>query len=132
MGNDCCAYRENKTPSNIVPMHKHVIENDMKGKNLRMEFVRLEKYSPWHDIESKTDSEHYVNAIIEIPQGCKDKFEVSTGEEWNSIKPDLKDGKVRKLMYNGQGDPDDQYEFDGMPYAYGMIPKTFEDPLHTE
>lgn len=57
---------------------------------------------------------------------------MSTDEEWNSIKPDLKDGKVRKLLYNGNGDPNDAYEFDGMPHAYGMIPKTFEDPLHRE
>lgn len=57
-----------------------------------MEFVKYEKYSPWHDIESLTESDDYVNAVIEIPQGTLEKFEVSTKEEWNSIKPDLKDG----------------------------------------
>ena len=67
MGNDCCAYREAKAGTRMTSRHKHVIENDLKGKNMRTEFVRLEKYSPWHDIESKTDSVHYVNAIIEIP-----------------------------------------------------------------
>lgn len=135
MGNDCCAYRAKTSSSNgmtSINRHKSVIENNLKGKNMRMEFVRLEKYSPWHDIESKTDSEHYVNAIIEIPQGCQDKFEISTSEEWNSIRPDLKDGKVRKLMYNGKGDPNNEFDFNGMPHAYGMIPKTFEDPLHKE
>jgi inorganic pyrophosphatase len=104
----------------------------MKGQNLRMEFVKLEKYSPWHDIESMTESEHYVNAVIEIPQGTLEKFEVSTTEEWNSIKPDLKDGQIRKLKYDGKGDELDIFHFDGMPHAYGMIPRTFEDPMHKE
>lgn len=111
---------------------QQVVQNQMKGQNLRMEFVKYEKYSPWHDIESMTESEHYVNAVIEIPKGTLEKFEVSTKEEWNSIKPDLKDGQIRKLRYNGAGDELDIFQFDGMPHAYGMIPKTFEDPMHTE
>ena len=104
----------------------------MLGQNMRMEFVKLEKYSTWHDIDSTTDSEHYVNAVVEIPQGTLEKFEVSTKEEWNSIKPDIKDGQIRKLKYDGSGDDLDIYNFNGMPHAYGMIPRTFEDPMHTE
>jgi len=57
-----------------------------------MDFMRVQKYSPWHDIESKTESEHYVNAVIEIPKGTQEKFEVSTKEDWNSIKQDLVNG----------------------------------------
>ena len=39
---------------------------------------------------------------------------------------------MRKLRYDGKGDPNNQFEFNGMPHAYGMIPRTFEDPLHKE
>jgi inorganic pyrophosphatase len=33
-------------------------------------------------------------------------------------------------MYKGDGDPNNIHNFDGMPHAYGMIPRTFEDPTH--
>lgn len=33
---------------------------------MRMEFMMVRKFSPWHDIDSKTNDERYVNAIIEI------------------------------------------------------------------
>lgn len=95
-----------------------------------MDFMRVQKYSPWHDVESLTDSEHYVNAIVEIPRGTQEKFEVSTKEDWNSIKQDLvEDGSLRKLRYDGKGDPKNPFDFNGMPFAYGMIPRTFEDPI---
>jgi len=53
-------------------------------------------------------------------------------EDFNSIKPDMKDGKIRLLQYSGNGDPNNKFNFDGMPHAYGMIPRTFEDPDHKE
>lgn len=90
------------------------------------------KYSPWHDVDPSTENENYINCIIEIPVGSKRKFEVATQEDFNSIKPDMKDGKVRKLEYKGNGDPNNKFNFNGMPHAYGMIPRTFEDPTHKE
>lgn len=35
-------------------------------------------------------------------------------------------------MYKGDGDPNNIHNFNGMPHAYGMIPRTFEDPTHKE
>lgn len=92
----------------------------------------MQKYSPWHDVDPTTENENYINCVIEIAVGSKRKFEVATNEDFNSIKPDMKDGKVRKLMYNGNGDPENMFNFNGMPHAYGMIPRTYEDPTHKE
>lgn len=107
-------------------------ENKVEGEHQRVEFMSVQRYSPWHDIDSTTESEHYVNAVIEIPVGTKRKFEVATMEDFNSIKPDMKDGKIRLLQYSGDGDPNNRFRFNGMPHAYGMIPRTFEDPQHKE
>jgi len=92
----------------------------------------MQKYSPWHDVDPSTESSNYINCVIEIPVGGKKKFEVATKEDFNSIKPDMKDGKVRTLEYRGDGDPNNRFNFNGMPHAYGMIPRTFEDPSHKE
>ena len=35
-------------------------------------------------------------------------------------------------MYDGKGDEEKEYKFKGMPHAYGMIPRTFEDPQDVE
>ena len=45
---------------------------------------------------------------------------MATDETWNMIKSDIKDGKLRKLAYKGDGNPDEKFEFNGMPYAYGI------------
>ena len=92
----------------------------------------MQKYSPWHDVDPETESEKYINCVIEIPRGGKKKFEVALNEDYNNIKVDIKDGKVRALAYKGDGDPNNKFNFNGMPEAYGMIPRTFEDPLHKE
>jgi len=54
---------------NLGPLREFdtkLIPNDQQGGNMRMEFMMVRKFSPWHDIDSKTDDENYVNAIIEI------------------------------------------------------------------
>ena len=66
--------------------------------------------------------------MIEIEAGTKIKYEVATKEKFNSIAPDVKDGKVRTLEYTGDGDVSNQFYFSGIPHAYGMVPKTYEDP----
>ena len=57
---------------------------------------------------------------------------MATDETWNMVKSDMKDGKLRKLAYKGDGNPDEKFEFKGMPYAYGIIPRTFENPTIKE
>ena len=102
------------------------------GLDQRVEFLAVQKYSPWHDVDPSTDSPSYINCVIEIVAGTKTKYEVATKEDFNSIAPDVKDGKVRTLEYRGDGDPSKDFKFSGMPHAYGMIPRTFEDPSHKE
>jgi len=72
--------------------------------------------SPWHGIPLKSGNLfHYVN---EIPKGSRAKMEISTKEADNPIKQDIKKGKLRYFTY---GD---------IPFNYGAIPQTFEDPSH--
>ena len=98
----------------------------------RVDFMCVRKFSPWHELDPTTESDYYINAVIEVPVGNKRKFEVDTMEGFNSIRPDIIDGKIRMLEYSGDGDPDNIFQFNGMPHAYGMIPRTFEDPRHRE
>lgn len=102
------------------------------GLDERVEFFTVQKYSPWHDVDPSTLNPQYINCVIEIVAGTKTKYEVATKEDFNSIAPDVKDGKVRTLEYKGDGDQGIDYKFSGMPHAYGMIPRTFEDPSHKE
>lgn len=107
-----------------------VCSNGEEFEKFRMGFTR--QISPWHDIEPFTEQDNYIEAVIEIPQNNDNKFECATDETWNMIKTDIKDGQLRKLAYKGDGNPDEDYNFQGMPFAYGMIPRTFEDPQHKE
>eukprot|EP00669_Euglena_mutabilis_P008755 TRINITY_DN3753_c0_g1_i3.p2 TRINITY_DN3753_c0_g1~~TRINITY_DN3753_c0_g1_i3.p2 ORF type:complete len:275 (+),score=110.81 TRINITY_DN3753_c0_g1_i3:3-827(+) len=78
--------------------------------------------SPWHDIPFRAadGTFHYVN---EIPKGTKAKLEVSTKVELNPIKQDLKKGKLRFFAYD--------IGANGIPFNYGSMPQTFEDPDET-
>jgi len=115
-----------------IKKENYIVHNQEDGKEMRVEFVKVQKYSPWHDIDPDTDSASYYNAVIEITVGSKRKFEVATKEDFNSIKPDMQDGKIRMLEYKGDGDESNKFSFNGMPFAYGMIPRTFEDPTHKQ
>ena len=66
-----------------------------------------------HDIEPVSISGN-INAVIEIPSGTHDKFEVS--KETGQIVQDIEDGLPRKIKYIGY------------PGNYGMIPKTLLSP----
>ena len=46
------------------------------------------------------------------------KFEIATGEEFNPIKQDTKNGKLR------------DYNYGDMLFNYGCFPQTWEDPAH--
>ena len=62
-----------------------------------------------HDIEPISISGN-INAIIEIPSGTHDKFEVS--KDTGQIVQDIENGQPRKIKYIGY------------PGNYGMIPQT--------
>lgn len=57
-----------------------------------------------------------VNMIVEIPKWSRRKFEIATGELFNPIKQDVKNGTLREY---GWGD---------MIFNYGCVPQTWEDP----
>lgn len=50
----------------------------------------------------------------QIPKWTRKKFEIATGEEFNPIKQDTKNGKLREYTY---GD---------MLFNYGAFPQTWE------
>ena len=62
-----------------------------------------------HDIEPISISGN-INAVIEIPSGTHDKFEVS--KDTGQIVQDIENGQPRKIKYIGY------------PGNYGMIPRT--------
>lgn len=74
--------------------------------------------SPWHDIPLY-NVDGSVNFICEIPKWTRKKMEIATGEPFNPIKQDTKNGKLREY---GWGD---------MMFNYGALPQTWEDPSHT-
>ncbi len=52
--------------------------------------------SPWHDIPLEVDAaKHIYNMVVEIPRGTNAKLEMSTSEDGNPIKQDVKNGKLR-------------------------------------
>lgn len=71
------------------------------------------KLSPWHDIPYRVGS-HY-NMVVEIPMGTQRKMEINKETEFNPIKQDIKNGKVREVAMK-------------YPFNYGAIPQTWEDP----
>lgn len=54
--------------------------------------------SPWHDVPLRNSDGTY-NAIIEIPKWTRRKFEIATGELFNPIKQDVKNGRLREYGY---------------------------------
>jgi inorganic pyrophosphatase len=57
--------------------------------------------------------------VTEIPKFSRKKFEIATGEHFNPIKQDTKNGKLR------------EYNYGDMVFNYGAFPQTWEDPAHT-
>ncbi len=71
--------------------------------------------SPWHDIPYK-NGDGTFNAVIEIPRWSRAKFEVATGELYNPIRQDVKNGVLREF---GWGD---------LSWNYGCLPQSYESP----
>eukprot|EP01083_Nonionella_stella_P143578 446536_1 len=81
----------------------------------------LRKISPWHDIPlyHYRSSIEIFNFICEIPKWTRCKYEIATGEVFNPIKQDVKNGQLRN------------YKYGDMMFNYGAFPRTWEDPSHT-
>jgi len=79
---------------------------------------QLKQISPWHDIPLYS-ADGYVHMLTEIPKFSRAKFEIATGEPFNPIKQDTKNGKLR------------DYKYGDMCFNYGAFPQTWEDPSHT-
>lgn len=79
---------------------------------------QLKQISPWHDIPLYS-TDGYVHMVTEIPKFSRAKFEIATGEPFNPIKQDTKNGKLR------------EYKYGDMCFNYGAFPQTWEDPSHT-
>ena len=78
---------------------------------------QLKQISPWHDIPLYS-TDGYVHMVTEIPKFSRAKFEIATGEPFNPIKQDTKNGKLR------------DYQWGDMLFNYGALPQTWEDPDH--
>jgi len=59
------------------------------------------------------------NMVVEIPRGERAKMEIATGEAFNPIKQDVKDGKLRLVHWP-------------YPCNYGAFPQTWENPAHAD
>ncbi|KEG09290.1 acidocalcisomal pyrophosphatase [Trypanosoma grayi] len=89
-----------------------------------METGQERQVSPWHDIplyvrdlvRTKPESEpmNRYNFICEIPKWTRAKFEIATGEPFNPIKQDVKNGVPRF------------YKHGDMMWNYGALPQTWE------
>jgi len=63
---------------------------------------------PWHDVDVGTDAPDVFNAVIEIPQGCKVKYE---------LDKDTGMLRVDRMLYSSVV----------YPANYGFVPRTYAD-----
>ena len=63
-----------------------------------------------HDIPLYSPEGH-CHLIVEIPKFSRAKFEIATGEEYNPIKQDVKNGRLR------------DYNWGEMLFNYGALPQ---------
>ena len=66
--------------------------------------------SPWHDVPLRNGDSTY-NMVVEIPKWTRHKWEIATGELYNPIKQDVKNGRLR------------DYAFGDMLFNYGALPQ---------
>lgn len=105
------------------------LQTEVVGEENTMSFRLLfknaagEPVSPWHDLPlHPTDDRQIINFVNEIPLGNQAKMEISTDEERNPIKQDIKKGALRF------------YKYGPSLVNYGAVPQTWEDPgsIHPE
>ena len=108
--------------ANVVPKPT----GDSKTTDYRVFFEQAgNRVSPWHDVPVEVDkAKGLFTMLVEIPRGTNAKLEISTGEEFNPIKQDVKKGQLRFVAdVNGAK---------GYPWNYGAFPQTWENPLHKD
>lgn len=90
------------------------------------EFIKV---SPFHGINLYPDfnEKNVVNMIVEIPKGTQEKLEINKEEALNPIMYDIKDGKVRKVVYQAKNS-----NIAGYPFHYGALPQTWEHNGHQD
>jgi inorganic pyrophosphatase len=95
------------------------VNNNKKKKKDGEEPCTLLSY--WHDIPASSPAaaeQDYHNFVCEIPKGTRAKMEVSMTMDMNPIVQDTTaDGSLR-------------YYAEAIPWNYGMMPRTWEDPEH--
>jgi inorganic pyrophosphatase len=97
--------------------------------------------SPWHNIPYKNKDGSF-NFVCEIPKWTRRKMEIATGEPFNAIKQDVKNGKLREYAWGGKQLRDVRSSLRishggvmvtsacvaDMMFNYGAIPQTWESP----
>merc|ERR1711964_823050 len=107
--------------------YKHIEEGTKGSLDYKMYFeYEGNRISPWHDIPLYANPEKtVVNFICEIPKGTPMKFEISRTIPGNPITQDqTKGGQPRSYQWPAE-DPQ-------MPWNYGALPQTWEDPSPEE
>lgn len=87
--------------------------------------------SAWHDLPlrpiaaaSSSSDPRLFAAVTEIPRGTRAKMELCKEEAHNPIKQDLFTKKP--------GQPLRFFKYGDMPFNYGFLPRTWEDPAHRD
>lgn len=89
--------------------------------------------SAWHDLpRHPTNAANAASSrdatvftfVNEIPKGTRAKLEMSKEEPYNPIKQDIYSKK--------EGQPMRYFLYGEMPFNYGFIPQTWEDPEHVD
>lgn len=89
--------------------------------------------SAWHDLplrpiaaasSSSSSDPRLFAAVTEIPRGTRAKMELCKEEAHNPIKQDLFTKKP--------GQPLRFFKYGDMPFNYGFLPRTWEDPAHRD
>ncbi|VVU95386.1 Inorganic pyrophosphatase [seawater metagenome] len=87
-----------------------------KNKSFKIYFkVKNKLISPWHDIPLY-NSNNTLNFICEIPKWTRAKMEINKELDYNPIKQDISNGKLR------------EYKWGDMMFNYGAFPQTWENP----
>ncbi|KAG5511953.1 hypothetical protein JKF63_07778 [Porcisia hertigi] len=83
--------------------------------------------SAWHDLPLRPGAAAdplVFTCVTEIPKGTRAKLELSKEEPYNPIKQDI--------FKNKEGQPLRYFLYGDMPFNYGFLPRTWEDPLHID
>ena len=101
-------------------MHEILYRTRQVGNKYTKKYsMFLHGMSFWHDIPLVNDKKGTFNFVCEIPKNTRAKMEVMTSLEGTPIKQDL-DSNGALRFYDSP-----------IPWNYGMLPRTYEDPKHT-